>query len=418
MHTKKIIALACAVTAVLACGGFTTVFLSAEHTITYDLNGGSFAEDTTVTETTHYLDSVDLPDAKKEHYTLKGWMDEEGKTLSDSLTHVTKDITLTANYAPKVYRVKFYDGEEFLQSALYAYGDEMSLDETWIGGAEETHPYEDFDFWKNTDGENVESATAESFGDMDLYASWKGKTYTISYELDGGAVTDEPKSYTYGTGVETLPSATKDGYTFDGWFSDAEHATKIDSISTDMHADITLYADYTKNVVQQYVASSSNNSSGSNTTSSSGTSTGANASSSGSASNSYGKIVIPQIGYWAELASDGQAAVDRINCAYYTQAVEYEYWDFDAEEVRSVYRNYALVYDHNSHGLANLPYRLSAGDVIYVDGVVHTYSGVYYVNADDIQNAWKYVGDDYLDNFSILIQTCVGDGTNFWCLFY
>ncbi|MDR0303884.1 MAG: InlB B-repeat-containing protein [Chitinispirillales bacterium] len=58
-----------------------------------------------------------------------------------------------------------------------------------------------------------------------LYAKWTPETYTIKYEMYDGTYEDgnpNPASYTYESPTITLKSPTKIGYTFGGWFDNAE----------------------------------------------------------------------------------------------------------------------------------------------------------------------------------------------------
>ena len=55
-----------------------------------------------------------------------------------------------------------------------------------------------------------------------LYAKWTGRTYNIVYkECDNSTLITglSPTTYTCGVGVAELPTPTKSGYTFDGWYS-------------------------------------------------------------------------------------------------------------------------------------------------------------------------------------------------------
>jgi len=68
-----------------------------------------------------------------------------------------------------------------------------------------------------SDGEKVYASSADR-GPRTLYALWTIATYTIHYELDGGAVeTANPADYTMNSEDFTLNNPTKEGYTFLGW---------------------------------------------------------------------------------------------------------------------------------------------------------------------------------------------------------
>lgn len=74
------------------------------------------------------------------------------------------------------------------------------------------------------------------------------ESYNISYELDGGTNdSDNPDTYISGTGVTEFKPAVKEGYTFDGWYSDAEFKTPVTSIEATQTGDVTLYAKFTQN---------------------------------------------------------------------------------------------------------------------------------------------------------------------------
>ena len=80
---------------------------------------------------------------------------------------------------------------------------------------------------------------------MILYAKFTANNYNIFYELDGGSNGEgNPDSYTYGIGVASLADAEKKGYTFEGWYADAEFTTQITSIDATQNGDVTLHAKF------------------------------------------------------------------------------------------------------------------------------------------------------------------------------
>ena len=67
----------------------------------------------------------------------------------------------------------------------------------------------------------------------------------ISYQLNGGSNSDaNPSEYHEGFGVPNLENANKEGYNFDGWYSDAAFTTKVTSIAPDSVGDVVLYAKF------------------------------------------------------------------------------------------------------------------------------------------------------------------------------
>lgn len=70
--------------------------------------------------------------------------------------------------------------------------------------------------------------------------------HTITFDANGGSC-DTATADTNGDGVlTTLPTATRDGYTFDGWFTAKDGGDKV-TTETFFKEDITLYAHWTKN---------------------------------------------------------------------------------------------------------------------------------------------------------------------------
>lgn len=75
-----------------------------------------------------------------------------------------------------------------------------------------------------------------------LYAKHVPIVYDITYNLDGGTNGANPATYTIETATITLADATKEGFTFLGWFSDAELTTEVTEIPLGSTGDVALYA--------------------------------------------------------------------------------------------------------------------------------------------------------------------------------
>ena len=93
--------------------------------------------------------------------------------------------------------------------------------------------------------------------DVTLTAQWTVNEYTLSYEPNDGTIS-ENASYTnagkvaFGTALNTpkVADMTKEGYTFEGWYSDAG---LTDPAPDAMPAkDLTLYAKWEKNTIPTY----------------------------------------------------------------------------------------------------------------------------------------------------------------------
>lgn len=82
--------------------------------------------------------------------------------------------------------------------------------------------------------------------DANIYAKHAPIVYAITYDLDGGENGDNPATYTVVTPTITLADATKEGFTFDGWFSDAGKTIAVTEIALGQTGEVTLYAKFTE----------------------------------------------------------------------------------------------------------------------------------------------------------------------------
>ncbi len=95
-------------------------------------------------------------------------------------------------------------------------------------------------------GTHVTSSTTVS-GNLTVYAYWTAKTYTVTFNANGGSVSTSSKTVTYGSTYGTLPTPTYSGYNFVGWHTSKSGGTKITSSSTvSITSATTLYAHWIK----------------------------------------------------------------------------------------------------------------------------------------------------------------------------
>ena len=99
-----------------------------------------------------------------------------------------------------------------------------------------------FSSWSHASG--IGLVTSDIYTkDSPITASYNVITYTINYVLDGGTFSTAPSySYTYQSGA-TLPTPSKAGYTFEGWYltADFDETSKIENL-TGKAENLILYA--------------------------------------------------------------------------------------------------------------------------------------------------------------------------------
>lgn len=182
--------------------------------------------------------------------TLKGYIfafwylgeDEQNATAYDFNTPVTENITLTAKWNINKYTVTFNtDGGTPVPPAQEV---EYGLTATEPAAPEKTGYT--FDGWYLGEAEEPFSFDTAITSDITLTAKWKLNTYTVTFDPNGGSVDPTSKTVTFGEPYGELPVPTRKGYTFDGWYTEAEDGTVVTADTTvTATTDHTLYAHWT-----------------------------------------------------------------------------------------------------------------------------------------------------------------------------
>ncbi|MGN0743745.1 MAG: InlB B-repeat-containing protein, partial [Christensenellales bacterium] len=146
------------------------------------------------------------------------------------------NISLYAKFALNRYAIT-YD----TQGGVNAVGNktEYTIEDGNIALCAPVRNYYDFAGWYEN-GVLVESISATRLCDINLVAEWTAVEYTISYDLNGGTCEDTlVTKYTVESEDIILPTLSKDGYIFAGWY---DGDVKVEKIASGSHGDIALLA--------------------------------------------------------------------------------------------------------------------------------------------------------------------------------
>lgn len=99
--------------------------------------------------------------------------------------------------------------------------------------------------------------TVSALVNQTLYAQWKPNTFTLTYNANGGSVSTASKTLSFGDSYGTLPTPTRDYYTFNGWYTAASGGTKVSASTTPTAAqNVTIYAQWTINPEKGWIKAS------------------------------------------------------------------------------------------------------------------------------------------------------------------
>ena len=101
----------------------------------------------------------------------------------------------------------------------------------------------------------AENPVSHTNGDMSKSFNIKKTYYEVIFNSNGGTCSTSSKTVTYNSTYGTLPTPTRTGYTFDGWYTSSTGGTKITAdTKVTITANQTLYAHWTLNHKHSYTS--------------------------------------------------------------------------------------------------------------------------------------------------------------------
>jgi len=186
-----------------------------------------------------------FPTPWRDGYELVGWFTApDGGTQVTNETVVAKaeEHTLYAHWRPAELTVSFYGngGTVSVSEKKVVFTEPYG---TLPTAAREGYTQTGW-FTQSSGGEEVTAETpVTNPWSHTLYAQWRGNEYTVTFDPTGGEVEPASMTVVYAERYGAMPVPTKYGYTFYGWYTEAEGGSSRDERSTVKTAsDHTLYA--------------------------------------------------------------------------------------------------------------------------------------------------------------------------------
>ena len=240
-------------------------------------NEGTVMGATTGTYTGTYKvgDTITLTNTSNGKYVFYKWV--KGTSWSDTTISATNGVytytiteadgdagslTFSACYTVKIYLHAVSNGVVDDDT-----GGQISLGSTYSNYAEGAYVYDNPNYAFNTHAKVKDGYTFGGWftnagctgspvstsldyacpkgtnGTINLYAKFTANKYTVTFDANGGEVDPTRKEVTYGGVYGELPTPTRNGYTFAGWWTEKDAGTKVEETTLYKTAsNSTLYA--------------------------------------------------------------------------------------------------------------------------------------------------------------------------------
>ena len=247
---KKILMVLCAIFFVVPIAFMSTGCNNNKtdtYSITYVINGGTNNKKnpTTFNENSN---TILLLDPSRKGYSFDGWFFDEEFTnkVTTIASSIQTDVTLYAKWSAKDYKITYIlngGTNNNLNPITY------NVESETITLLEPTKEGYVFDGWYSNStfsGEQVTNINNGSIGTKRFYAKWSVVDYGITYILNGGTNNNlNPITYNIESETITLLEPTKEGYAFDGWYTNSNFTgNKIILIEEGCIGNKTLYAKF------------------------------------------------------------------------------------------------------------------------------------------------------------------------------
>ena len=218
------------------------------YTVSYNSNGGSTNPDSK--KVTFNAKYGTLATVTRKGYAFTGWYTAKTggtKVTKDTVYSIANNQTLYARWKANSYKVNFDANGGSVSTATK----NVTFDSTYgtLPTPERTGYTFNGWFTAKSGGTKVTSTTKVAItATQTLYAQWTIIKSTVSFDSNGGNAISSKITVTYNSTYGTLPTVTRTGHTFKGWYTAKSGGTKVtSSTKVSITANQTLYAQWEAN---------------------------------------------------------------------------------------------------------------------------------------------------------------------------
>lgn len=222
---------------------------AATYSVYFDAAGGTCG---TSSKNVKYNNTYgELPVPTKKGYIFEGWYTGSSggtKINADSTVSITSDQTLYARWSALNYTITF----ETNGGTCGTSSKEVKYDGTYGYLPTPIRTGYTFKGWytdQNWSNKITSETVVNIVANQTLYAKWEAISYTVTFDACGGSCDTNSKNVVYDSTYGTLPTPTRTGYVFAGWYTGKSWGTNVlPETVVNITSNQTLYAQWTVNV--------------------------------------------------------------------------------------------------------------------------------------------------------------------------
>lgn len=224
------------------------------YEISFDANGGNLPTGTTTKQVLFNTAVGALPTPTRAGYDFAGWftaLQNGSQVLANTVYQTAGNLKLYAIWSPKTYTITFNTEGGTMPSGA-ANKITVNYGSTYPKLPTPTRTGYEFLGWRlKTNAYIKTGGTVGVTSNETAYATWKAKTYKVSFNANGGTISNgvTDKIATFGQQYGELPQPTRDNYIFNGWTTESGMAVDSRSVCI-IDGDHTLVANWLQETAQ------------------------------------------------------------------------------------------------------------------------------------------------------------------------